>query len=49
MNFIDTHSHLYSSKFNEDRSEVVNEEILAGVKKKLLHNIKKSQIKSEKR
>lgn len=39
MKFIDTHSHLYSSKFNEDRSEVVNAAILTGVKKILLPNI----------
>lgn len=39
MKFIDTHSHLYSSKFNEDRIQVVNDAIDKGVNTILLPNI----------
>ena len=39
MEFIDTHSHLYSSQFNQDRSKVVKDAIDVGVKKILLPNI----------
>ena len=39
MKFIDTHSHLYSSKFKQDRVSVVQEAIDSGVSKILLPNI----------
>ena len=39
MNFIDTHSHLYSSEFNDDRTQVVNNAITAGIKTILMPNI----------
>lgn len=39
MEIIDTHSHLYSDKFNDDRSEVVTNAIKSGVSKILLPNI----------
>ena len=39
MQFIDTHSHLYSSQFDEDRTKVVKEAIAAGVGTILLPNI----------
>ncbi|HLU87564.1 MAG TPA: TatD family hydrolase [Taishania sp.] len=37
--FIDTHTHLFSDAFDEDRIEVVNRAINAGVEKLLLPNI----------
>ena len=39
MQFIDTHSHLYSSQFDEDRTKVVKEAIAVGVETILLPNI----------
>ena len=39
MQFIDTHSHLYSSQFDEDRTQAINEAISAGVSTILLPNI----------
>jgi len=39
MEFIDTHSHLYSSKFNNDRDTVVKNALNKGIKKILLPNI----------
>jgi len=39
MQFIDTHSHLYSSQFDEDRTNAVREAIDAGVSTILLPNI----------
>ena len=39
MQFIDTHSHLYSSQFDEDRARVVIAAIAAGVNTILLPNI----------
>ena len=39
MKFIDTHSHLYSSQFDNDRTEVVNNAIESGVSTILLPNI----------
>ena len=32
MQFIDTHSHLYSSRFDNDRTKIVQNAITAGVK-----------------
>jgi TatD DNase family protein len=39
MYFIDTHTHLYSTEFDTDRTEVVENAIKAGVKTLLLPNI----------
>ena len=39
MKLIDTHSHLYSSEFDEDRTIVVQAAISAGVSTILLPNI----------
>ena len=39
MEFIDTHSHLYSEKFDDDRDKSINDAIKAGVKTILLPNI----------
>lgn len=39
MHFIDTHTHLFSDSFNEDRTEVVTRAINAGVQTLLLPNI----------
>jgi len=39
MKFIDTHAHLYSHQFNEDRNNVVKNAIDSGVNKILLPNI----------
>tara|TARA_X000000368_G_C22952592_1_gene677317 strand:+ start:297 stop:1070 length:774 start_codon:yes stop_codon:yes gene_type:complete len=45
MHFIDTHSHLYSSQFDEDRTRVVKEAIEAGVGTILLPNISSNYTK----
>ena len=42
--FIDTHTHLYSSQFDEDREEVIQRSIDNGVDKLLLPNIDRSSI-----
>lgn len=39
MQFIDTHTHLYSSQFDEDRHQVVQRAIDAGITKLLLPNV----------
>jgi len=39
MQFIDTHSHLYSSQFDEDRTQAINDAISSGVSTILLPNI----------
>ncbi|MAO71433.1 MAG: hydrolase TatD [Flavobacteriales bacterium] len=39
MNFIDTHTHLYSNKFTNDRNDVINNAIQSGVLKMFLPNI----------
>lgn len=44
MTFIDTHTHLYSEEFNEDRSEIINKAIGLGVSKFFLPNIDESSI-----
>lgn len=41
---IDTHTHLYSSQFDQDREEVIQQSINNGVDKFLLPNIDKSSI-----
>ena len=45
MQFIDTHSHLYSSQFDEDRTKVVKDAISAGVGTILLPNISSNYTK----
>jgi TatD DNase family protein len=37
--FVDTHTHLFVDAFDEDRSEIVQKAINAGVEKMLLPNI----------
>ena len=39
MKFIDTHAHLYSNKFTDDRNDVINNAIQSGVLKMFLPNI----------
>ena len=39
MQFIDTHSHLYSSQFDEDRTQAINDAISSGVSTILFPNI----------
>ena len=39
MRFIDTHTHVYLSQFDEDRAEIVDRCLEAGVEKLLLPNI----------
>jgi TatD DNase family protein len=43
--FIDTHTHLYSDKFNEDRDEVIKNCLNQGINKLLLPNIDLESIK----
>ncbi len=45
MQFIDTHSHLYSSQFDEDRTTIVKNAIDAGVTTMLLPNISSNYTK----
>jgi TatD DNase family protein len=45
MHLIDTHTHLYSEKFNEDREERIQEAIDAGVKQFFMPNIDSTSIK----
>jgi TatD DNase family protein len=42
--FIDTHTHLYSSQFDEDRIEVIERAINLGVEKLLLPNIDRDSV-----
>ena len=44
MNLIDTHTHLFSKQFDQDRTEVVNRAIEKGVDKLFLPNIDSSTI-----
>ena len=46
MEFIDTHSHLYSEQFDKDRQKVVSKAISLGVKTILLPNISSKHTKS---
>ncbi|MEZ5057498.1 MAG: TatD family hydrolase [Saprospiraceae bacterium] len=41
---IDTHTHLYSEQFNEDRGEMIQRALEAGVEKMLLPNIDRASI-----
>ena len=45
MKFIDTHSHLYSEKFKDDRSKVITEAVALGVETILLPNISSNYTK----
>ena len=40
MNFIDTHTHLYIDSFDDDRDEVIQNAIDAGIEKFFLPAIK---------
>jgi len=44
MRLMDTHTHLYLSEFDPDRSEVINRAIASGVEKMLLPNIDSGSI-----
>ena len=44
MYLIDTHTHLYSSQFDEDRNDVIQRSLAKGVQKMLLPNIDQSSI-----
>jgi len=44
MEFIDSHSHLFSEKFKDDREEVIENAIKAGVKKMMLPNINQETV-----
>lgn len=44
MTYIDTHAHLYDEKFNEDREEMIQRALDAGVKQLFLPNIDESSI-----
>ncbi|MEO9532540.1 MAG: TatD family hydrolase [Crocinitomicaceae bacterium] len=46
MNLIDTHTHLFSEQFDEDRNTIVQSAIAAGVTKMLLPNIDLASIES---
>ena len=46
MNLIDTHTHLFSSQFDEDRNAVVQKAIDNGVSKMLLPNISSETIEA---
>lgn len=46
MIFTDTHTHLYASEFNTDRTQVVERAIAAGVKKLFLPNIDSSSVEA---
>ena len=45
MEFIDTHTHLFSKEFDDDISEVIENAINNGVSKMLLPNIDSSTTK----
>lgn len=49
MHFIDTHTHLYSDQFDQDRTQMIEKAITEGVKKFLLPNIDKSSIEGMKK
>ena len=44
MQFIDTHTHIYSEEFDNDRAEVVERAIKAGAQMLLLPNIDEASI-----
>jgi len=46
MNLIDTHTHLFTEQFNEDRDDIVKSAIEAGVSKMLLPNIDLASIEA---
>jgi TatD DNase family protein len=48
MYFIDTHTHLYSDQFDNDRTQMIEKAIAEGVEKFLLPNIDKSSIEGMK-
>ena len=46
MNLIDTHTHLFSSQFDEDRHQVIHKAIEQGVDKMLLPNINSETVEA---
>ena len=44
MQFIDTHTHIYSEEFDEDRADVVDRALKAGAQKIILPNIDEASI-----
>jgi len=48
MQFIDTHTHLYVSQFDEDRNEVIRKAIDAGIEKMIFPGINSSYINIQK-
>ncbi|MBL4709472.1 MAG: TatD family hydrolase [Flavobacteriales bacterium] len=48
MYFIDTHTHLYSDQFDQDRTQMIEKAITEGVEKFLLPNIDKASVKGMK-
>ena len=44
MNYIDTHTHIYSEEFDDDRTEVVERALKAGAQHLLLPNIDEASI-----
>jgi TatD DNase family protein len=39
MNFIDTHAHIYSAKFDDDRDQVINDILASGVSRVYMPNV----------
>ena len=44
MNLVETHAHLYSDQFVEDRDDMINRLLLAGVQKVVLPNVRSNTI-----
>jgi TatD DNase family protein len=44
MNLVETHAHLYSDQFAEDRDDMINRLLLAGVQKVVLPNVRSNTI-----
>jgi TatD DNase family protein len=39
MNFIDTHAHIYSAKFDDDRDQVIQDILESGVSRVYMPNV----------
>ena len=46
MNLIDTHTHMFSSQFDEDREQIIKECIESGIETLLLPNINSETIEA---